>query len=445
MGARILSEANDLKRTPEALAADIDVDPKNVLDAIAGTAPAQMAENIILRMAEHYPISLADIWVEKNDTDHGVTITREAESKKSSRIFDRIDRHGACTPYYDYRDTAMSSSAPYKPEWIRELRVVSDNSPDNPDVAFNNGHLMHQITFFVGEVNFYWKAGEKAHCAVMNTGDSNYITPFVPHSFASRNPEKPGLIIAVTYGALVRRALTELSSFTTEKLEYFVGDLRNLQSAISAKINFIREAESLSVDQLVERLSSLEIEITQARNIVQGHVLPSEYECRALAGALGVKPTEFLLKELEGHEEVVVKKIAESQRRPVRAENSVSYYLTELARSVHQPLLRSFEMTVPKDQSRAADICHGLYEYIYNYGEQPVEMSWGENRVSALNPGDSACIHPMISHRFENVAGEAHLIVVRIPGAFQGATIEELSAYPVNARARVVEEQTRWY
>ena len=69
---------------------------------------------------------------------------------------------------------------------------------------------MHQTTFFIGPVNFYWETGGKRYCAEMNTGDSNYITPFVPHSFASRDPEQPGLIIAVTFSGLVGRALTGL-------------------------------------------------------------------------------------------------------------------------------------------------------------------------------------------------------------------------------------------
>eukprot|EP01050_Picozoa_sp_SAG11_P012331 SAG11_NODE_1364_length_5109_cov_2.966866_7_plen_80_part_00 len=62
----------------------------------------------------------------------------------------------AVVRYYAYRDSAMSRLGPFRPEWIEELRVVSDPDPENPDVGYNNGHLMMQTTFFIGPVNFYY-------------------------------------------------------------------------------------------------------------------------------------------------------------------------------------------------------------------------------------------------------------------------------------------------
>ncbi len=74
---------------------------------------------------------------------------RAADSKRSSRIFTRRNKSGERTPYYEYRDSAMSKTSPFKPEWIKELRVVKDSDPENPDVAYNNGHFLHQLTFFI--------------------------------------------------------------------------------------------------------------------------------------------------------------------------------------------------------------------------------------------------------------------------------------------------------
>lgn len=86
----------------------------------------------------------------------------------------------------------MSRLGPFRPEWIKELRHVEDNDPHNPDVQFNNGHLMMQTTLFVGPVNFYYEGSDGTkRTAEMNTGDSNFISSFVPHSFASRDPVSP--------------------------------------------------------------------------------------------------------------------------------------------------------------------------------------------------------------------------------------------------------------
>ena len=73
------------------------------------------------------------------------------DSEKSKRIM-----HRAGKPYYEYRDTAMSKVAPFRPEWIMELCSVNDNDPENSKVLqWNNGHFMHQFTYFIGNVNFY--------------------------------------------------------------------------------------------------------------------------------------------------------------------------------------------------------------------------------------------------------------------------------------------------
>ena len=103
------------------------------------------------------------------------------------------------TDYYEYRDSATSRLSSFRPEWIKELRVVENNDPLNKDVAYNNGHFMHQLTFFVGPVNFYYQYKGEYTCETMNTGDSNYIPPFIPHSFTTRNNDQEANIEALTF------------------------------------------------------------------------------------------------------------------------------------------------------------------------------------------------------------------------------------------------------
>ena len=137
-GAHILGEANDLKRTPEALATDLGYSLDQIRSVIAGESDRETAHAVLQALAKVYPVSIADLWVEYDDTDHGVRVVTAAESNDSQRVFDRRDRSGGLSQYYEYRDTAMSRTAPFKPEWIKELRVVADAEPDNPDVAYNH-------------------------------------------------------------------------------------------------------------------------------------------------------------------------------------------------------------------------------------------------------------------------------------------------------------------
>ena len=144
----------------------------------------------------------------------------------------------------------MSRLAPYRPEWIEELRVVTDNDPQNPDVAFNNGHLLFQSTFFIGPVNFYYSDPDGTkHCAEMNTGDSNWIASFAPHSFTKRNygdaleryeKDHPAIIIACTYGGQIITSLQALGGLQrgaaagSKAMDEFSGDRRDPPSVFMA-------------------------------------------------------------------------------------------------------------------------------------------------------------------------------------------------------------------
>jgi hypothetical protein len=68
----------------------------------------------------------------------------------------------------------MSKLGPFRPERIVELRTVTDKDAYNPDVAYNNGHLLHQTTLFVGPVNFYYELRGKKYCVEANTGTPIY-------------------------------------------------------------------------------------------------------------------------------------------------------------------------------------------------------------------------------------------------------------------------------
>ena len=88
----------------------------------------------------------------------------------------------------------MSKISPFRPEWIQELVTVNNNKPNNPEAKFNNGHFLHQFTYFIGPVNFYYIENNKKKVAKMNTGDSMYISPYIPHTFTTRK-NKEGILL----------------------------------------------------------------------------------------------------------------------------------------------------------------------------------------------------------------------------------------------------------
>lgn len=450
LGARILSEANDLKRTPDALADELGLERDYIRQVIAGEAGIDAGRNVIGRMAETYPIRLSDLWIDPDDTDNGVRIMRNSESLASARIFQRKDRNETLTDYYEYRDTAMSRLGPFKPEWIQPIRIVADANADNPDVTYNNGHLMHQMTFFIGGVNFYWEVGGKKHCAEMNTGDSNYITPFVPHSFTSRDPDKPGLIIAVTYAGSVRRSLDDFALLGSEDADLIAGDLRQAKTAQLVRLKRHLANASLSPDAFARLLVDRGINGADARSFARGEQQPDGESLSIMADVLGLRVQDLIATAVDPDEDVVLKVADERGWRFWPDGNDAAIRLNPLAGSRHQPGLRAFHVEAVSDRmgGTEADMCHGLFEYIYNYGDHPIRLCWNDSDEAILAPGDSACVRPMVRHRFSLLPGEtepARFFLVRVPGQLDDTSLDEYARFATQGRHRVIMETKRWF
>lgn len=450
IGARVLSEANDLKRTPQALADEMELSFDVVSAVIDGSADLEVGRNVIRRMADVYPVRLADLWVEADDTDEGVRVMRASESEASSRIFERSGRDDTISEYYEYRDTAMSRLGPFKPEWIQPIRFVEDDDAENPDVAYNKGHLLHQMTFFIGDVNFYWKVNGAYHCAEMKTGDSNYITPFVPHSFTSRDPKDPGLIIAVTFAGSVRRALDDFGLISAGDSDALAGDLRQSRELFTVRLRRHLANESITETTFAKQMGDLGVSEERCLAILKQGVEPEIHEIRIMADILNIRPQDLMTTELGTEEEVVLEQHNDETWRPWPDTNSPTLRMAPLARTRHQPGLKGFHIEVISADSGGpvADMKHGLFEYIYNYGEKPVRLHWAADRSTILEPGDSACVRPMIAHRFSLLDGEteaARIFSVRVPGALDDTALDEYARFDTDGRHRVAREVSKWF
>jgi quercetin dioxygenase-like cupin family protein len=443
LGARILSEANDLKRTPEAMASELGLGEEVVLSVMRGESSLEDARSLAQRIADTYPVTLSKLWVEHDDTDDGVRVSRAADTKASSRIFDRPDRSGTKKPYYEYRDTAMSRNGPFKPEWIKELRVVTGKDPDNPDVAYNNGHLLHQVTFFIGPVNFYWQTNGKRHCAELNTGDSNFITPFVPHSFTSRDPDQPGLIVAVTFSAQVHRSLDELGALDPDDADALAGDMRD-GAIFAVRLKRLMAEECLDERGMLDAMTAKSISVDRAQALIEG-AAPTGEECILLARILSVQPRDLMAETMAPESDVVVQYRDTAPSRLYPSDNDPTYKIRPLARHSHQAHVKGFELLVLAHEG--ALLRHHLHQYVYNFGGAPTRLSWAGGRETILNPGDSAYFRPMVEHRFSRIDDEAEprLVVIRVPGNLTQEAVDEYAGFNPERRSRAILETSRWF
>lgn len=432
---------NDLKRRPEDAAAELGVPLDEIEGIIGGTRP--LSQQLVEKATATWPVSPRDFYLLHDDAPTGVRIHRATDSERSSRVMSR-----AGADYYEYRDTAMSSLAQFRPEWIKELCIVEDDDPENEAVQWNNGHFLHQFTYFVGPVNFYFRGGDGTkQVAVMRTGDSMYIAPFVPHSFASRRTDdgELGVILALTYGdKLGGETRQEVAALGAELATGLALDFADRERASGSLLRFHRNGLSLTTAALAQRSG---VERARIEALESGAAAPTPAELEDLAEALRVNVRDLLVPDAF-EDPVLVQSYADAARWAY-PEQDPAYEIVELTPVRSMPFSKGLEINVLTDADPDADLQTGLHQYVYNVGSVPVGMSWrlgAELRGDRLEPGDSAYLKPSVAHGYRGTGGK--LLVLRIGGRVTGDGQMELSRILRHGQenlARVVGETKQWY
>ena len=445
LGSRIMCELNDLKRTPEAAANDLGYDLPILNDILAGRASKDTAFGLIDRMGDKYPIDAAELKLLEDDTLNGAKFMRISDSRGTSRIYRRPDAQGGTSDYYEYWDTVMSRLSYFKPELIQQLRFVDDNDPENPDVRYNHGHFLHQYGIFVGEVNFYYEQNGRRYCESLNTGDSYYMTPFVPHTFTSRNREKPGYMIAVTSGGEVKRAQKELYALGEEALQKFSTVGQTKEQGFATIVRQHMEAEMLTEAALQSRLDKLPEQLN-ATSLLAGKTPSQLTELSEIAQCLNIDVGDLLWPSFAGERVAYTDRFDTVTSHPHPSQNNCHYQIYPLVRSPRILGIKGFILKVLKTQPTLDHPLHSsLHAYIINFGEVPVTITWendGSEHQEDLYKHDSVYLKPFTSYGFNSEA-PGSVFVVNIRGSMTLSAQKELAGF--HAPERVIGELTTWF
>jgi len=441
-GRNFLGVINDLKRTTEAAAKELGVSKEDLDDFISGKN--DLPQEVFVKASKIWPVNMRDFYLLEDDAPHGVSIMRAEQSASSSRVFQRGGKD-----YYEYRDTAMTRICSFRPEWIKELCVVDNNDPENKEVHWNNGHFMHQFTYFIGPVNFYYLEKGKRKVAMMNTGDSMYITPFIPHTFAVRkNPNnEEGLILALTYGdKVVGDTQHELSAVGEHLASNFFLDFSSREKAFASLLKFNMENASITLEELSKATS---INVDEIKSYESATTIPSFDILKKIATTLGITVRELLPPD-NTDQKVVVSKHENCRvwHFPSANSNGAAYKITDLASSSNLPFSKALEITVLKEQNNNLDLRSGLHQYAYNLGDNNVILQYfnaGKRYTETIKPGDSLYIKPFIEHSFSSSGKPSKLMVLRIAGKLAGEPMREMSLLGRHTAKRVVGETMQWY
>lgn len=438
---------NDLKRDEVSAADELGVDLSLVADILAARRP--ITSELIRRAVAIWPVNERDFFPIHDDAPGGIRIMRAAESAASSRI---LTRGGAA--YYEYRDTAMSRIAAIRPEWIKILNMVSSDDPDSASVRWNNGHFLYQFTYFIGPVNYYYSWNGRRHTARMNTGDSVFGLPYAPHSFSTRAPSEPGLILALTFGGrLLGDAQHELGVLS----ESAAGKIGHLGSRDTGRSGLVRiEAamteRSFTLERMVEQSG---LPRARLESFIEGCEIPDIGELGRMAEVLRVSPRDLMPWIDDTQDGVRIVRAAEAAAWNFPEGNSPSYHFRELACSTAASFARAFEVSPLRSivDDHAAEIDIGMHQFVYVVGGVPAVVYWrdGDHEQSELiEQGDSLYIKPYVSHRFRAALpngslDDCKLLVLRIGGRLTGDAACEAAIVGSSGIQRLRSDLQRWY
>ncbi|KKS41649.1 MAG: Helix-turn-helix domain protein [Candidatus Gottesmanbacteria bacterium GW2011_GWB1_43_11] len=352
-GGLLLRVAGDIKRHPDFLASELKLPLPTVKSILAGEASQDETNQLIEKMVATYPVSRLALEVVRDDTDGGVIVKHAQESATTSRIFDRKDKNGMPTPYYEYRDAAMSDLGPFRPEWIKELREVTTEDGNDPDIAYNTGHFMHQLTMYVGPVNLHWKDDSGSHTLFMDTGDSNYGTPYVPHSFTTRDTSKEAYIMAVTFsGKLGSAVQQELSVLRPDEVNNALLDLTAKKTSFSDLLR-VKTQDSFMTDEVLSRMTGLSI--NKIHKFLSGRLFPSINELEIIAAALKMNARDLYPPTPVKQMEVVVERVYSNKKWVYPSEVKPHYEIRKLAGSTKMAEAKAFSLNPTQSDEVTAD------------------------------------------------------------------------------------------
>ena len=418
---------NDLKRRPEDASKDLNIDLSKINKIL--DSDEDVSFDIISKAVEVWPVNYSDFFSKYNDTDQGFKIMKKSESNLSSR---KMKRNGE--DYYLYKDTVMSKLSPFRPEWIEELSIVENDDPENKKVCFNNGHFLHQFTYFVGPVNFYYIENNLKKIAKMNTGDSMYISPYIPHTFATRKNKDNilGHILALTF---------------TDKIDVdHIDELSNIsyEEVLSLKVNLDHRNKSF-VSSLEKHLDLLSMPIDtfeksvgiDLKTIKEGNKLPEVETMEKIASFLKIDLRDLIFPEKKS--EVYLKKYKDGNSWEVKDDKNLYYKIIMLTNIPQVSSFRAIELEI-LNQDNFKELIVPAHQYIYNLNADCI-IKVNDKKIT-FKPGDSIYLTPGKKHAF---TGNGKLLILRLNGKVSGDSDAQLSMLSDDNIKRLINDNQPWF
>ena len=427
---RLRKILNDLKKRPKDAATDLGISEDKIEKILNNEAKIDL--ELIEKAVKIWPVNYSDFFHIDDDTRNGYKICKSSQSNSSERLMYRGGK-----PYYLYKDTVMSKVSPFRPEWIQELSIVDDLNPNNDKVKFNNGHFLHQFTYFIGPVNFYYIENKKKKVAAMNTGDSMYISPYVPHTFTTRkNPENElGCILALTYTDKIDgESVNELSAIGYDLAKKFKLSINNESKSFLSNLDYHLNASSITYENF-KKGTGINLDKFKKKGKT-----PELKILKKISNYLNINIRD-LLPPTKNHE-VKIKKYKDNRSWFFPSNKNKIYKFLELTNLAQLPLSKAYELQILEEKKHNFNLEVPCHQYIYNVGDKKCTIEIENKFVEKLEPGTSIYLKPCLKHKFYN---SGKLLVLRIGGKISGDVIYQLSMISEENIKRLINDNKPWF
>ncbi len=331
----------------------------------------------------------------------------------------------------------MSKVSTFRPEWIQQLKVVDNSNPYNNGVKFNNGHFLHQFTYFIGPVNFYYILNKKKRVAKMNTGDSMYISPYIPHSFTTRKNKENllGNILALTYAdKLNTESLNEFSAIGYDLTKKFNLNLSNKIYSFKSSLLYHLKNSSIS-EQNFNELTGLNL-----KRLLKNKKLPNVKVVDKIATFLKINSRDLLPPIQKDYVKIQKYKSNRSWYYPSKYKKE--FLFVELTNLSHLPMSKAFELNILNNNKNNIEFSVPAHQYLYNIGSSKIQINFDKKMKQNFNPGDSLYLKPNVNYKF---IGKGKVLILRIGGSASSDALYHLSWLSEKNLKRLFNDYKQWF
>ena len=277
----------------------------------------------------------------------------------------------------------------------------------------------------------------KKKVAAMNTGDSMYISPYVPHTFTTRaNPEKKlGHILALTYSDKIdSESLNELTAIGYDLAKKLKLDLENEFEAFKSILNYQMKVSSVTKENFMER-GKINLD-----DILKRNSMPSIDELKKISKILNINLRD-LIPPIKEHA-VKINKYKENLQWGYPSNKKKSYVFVELANLPQLPTSKAYELNILSEKEVDFNFEVPCHQYIYNVGDSKCILKINNKIEENFEPGDSVYLKPNLKHKFIK---RSKLLVLRIGGKISGDSLYQLSMISEENIERTIKDNLPWF